>query len=125
MSGTEIIVYEPKPLIALQRAVRRRLWQWLRGLAASLPFAQEVLAAYFCAVDPRTPLAVKVSLLGTLAGFLMPQRLIPKVLRSLVMGGDVAVLVSALQSFIAHIRPEHRTRARLTIIRLRRENGGT
>jgi uncharacterized membrane protein YkvA (DUF1232 family) len=124
MSGTDIVVYEPKPLIALERAVRRRLWQWLRGLAASLPFAQEVLAAYFCAVDPRTPIGIKLSLLGTLAGFLMPQRLIPKVLRSLVVGGDVAVLLGALQSFVTHIRPEHRTRARLFIIRLRRENGG-
>ena len=121
MARGDVILYENKSLIALERLVRRRLWQRLRGFAASLPFAQEVLAAYFCAVDPRTPLAVKLTLLGTLAGFLMPQRLIPRALRSLVVGGDIGFLLGALQGFAAQIRPEHRMRARLLIIRLRRE----
>ncbi|HEX7968438.1 MAG TPA: DUF1232 domain-containing protein [Stellaceae bacterium] len=121
MSGNEVIVYEPKSLVVLERAVRRRLWSRLRALAASLPFAQELLAAYFCAVDPRTPIGVKFGVLGALAGFLMPQRLIPKMLRTLVVGGDIGLLLGALRSFAAHIRPEHRLRARLLLIRLRRE----
>lgn len=120
MSGNEVIVYEPKSLVALERVVRRRLWSRLRALAASLPFAQELLAAYFCAVDRRTPVGVKFGLLGALAGFLMPQRLIPKMLRTLVVGGDIGFLLGALRSFAVHIRPEHRLRARLLLIRLRR-----
>ena len=121
MSGTTAVtLYEPKGLVVLERLVRRRLWQRLRALAASLPFAQEVLSAYFCAIDPRTPLGVKATLLATLAGFLVPSRLVPKALRSLVMGGDIALLLGSLQNFAAHITPEHRVRARLLLIRLRR-----
>jgi uncharacterized membrane protein YkvA (DUF1232 family) len=80
-----------------------------------------VIAAYFCAIDRRTPLAVKLTLLGALSGFLLPQRLVPKLLRSLVLGGDVAMLLGALQSFAAHIQPEHCLRARLVLIRWRQE----
>jgi len=63
---------------------------------------------------------VKLALLGPLAGFLLPQRLVPKMLKSLVLGGDVGLLLGALQGFAQHIRPEHRLRARLFLIRLRR-----
>jgi uncharacterized membrane protein YkvA (DUF1232 family) len=121
MTGTDVIVYQTRSVVALERVVRRRLFSRLRTLAAAFPFAQELAAAYFCAADPRTPLAVKLGLLGALAGFLLPQRLIPKMLRSLVLGGDVGLLLGALQGFARHIRPEHRLRARLFLIRLRRD----
>ncbi len=119
MAGTEVTLYQPKNLLALERLVRRRLWSRLRNAAASLPFAQEVLAAYFCAIDRRTPLGVKTTLLASLAGFLVPQRLIPRALRSLIVGGDVGILLGAFGNFAAHITPEHRMRARLVLIRLR------
>jgi uncharacterized membrane protein YkvA (DUF1232 family) len=121
MTDTQLVLYEPKLLAVIERVLRRRLWSRLWARAASLPFAQEVLAAYFCATDRRTPLAVKLTLLGALSGFLLPQRLVPKLLRSLVLGGDVAMLLGALQSFAAHIQPEHRRRARLVLIRWRQE----
>jgi uncharacterized membrane protein YkvA (DUF1232 family) len=124
MTGTDIVVYQTKSLVALERVVRRRLASRLRAVAAAVPFAQEIVTAYFCAVDPQTPAGVKLALLGALAGFLLPQRLIPKILRSLVIGGDVGLLLGALQGFAQHIRPEHRLRARLFLIRLRRGSEG-
>jgi len=120
MTGTNVVVHQTRSLVALERVVRRRLSSRLRALAAALPFAQELAAAYFCAVDPRTPRGVKLALLGALAGFLLPQRLVPKMLKSLVLGGDVGLLLGALQGFAQHVRPEHRLRARLFLIRLRR-----
>jgi uncharacterized membrane protein YkvA (DUF1232 family) len=121
MTDTQLVLYEPKQLAVIERVLRRRLWSRLWARAASLPFAQDVIAAYFCASDRRTPLAVKLTLLGALSGFLLPQRLVPKLLRSLVLGGDVAMLLGALQSFATHIQPEHRLRARLVLIRWRQE----
>ncbi|HWG80483.1 MAG TPA: hypothetical protein VN681_11950 [Stellaceae bacterium] len=119
MTGTDVVLYQSKSLVALERVVRRRLASRLRALAAALPFAQEIATAYFCAIDRRTPAGVKLALLGALAGFLLPQRLIPKMLQSLVLGGDVGMLLGALQGFAQHIRPEHRARARLLLVRLR------
>src|SRR5690242_11789535 len=119
MTGTDVVLYQSKSLVALERVVRRRLASRLRGLAAAVPFAQEIATAYFCAFDRRTPAGVKLALLGSLAGFLLPQRLIPKVLHNVVLGGDLGVLLGALQGFAQHIRPEHRLRARLLLVRLR------
>jgi uncharacterized membrane protein YkvA (DUF1232 family) len=119
MTGTDVVLYQTKSLVAFERVIRRRLTSRLRALAAMLPFAQEIATAYFCAVDRPTPAGVKLALLGALAGFLLPQRLIPKVLQSLVLGGDVGLLLGALQGFAQHIRPEHRLRARLLLVRLR------
>ena len=119
MTSTDAVLYQTKSLVAVERVVRRRLSSRLRALAAALPFAQEIATAYFCAVDRRTPAGVKLALLGALAGFLLPQRLIPKMLQSLVLGGDVGLLLGALQGFAQHIRPEHRLRARLLLVRLR------
>lgn len=121
MTNTQLVLYEPKGLVAVERILRRRLWTRLLALCASAPFAQEAVAAYFCAVDRRTPLAVKLTLLATLAGFFLPQHLVPKLLRSVVIGGDVGLLLGALQGFAAHVRPEHRLRARLVLIRCRQE----
>jgi uncharacterized membrane protein YkvA (DUF1232 family) len=121
MTDTQLVLYEPKRLVIVERVLRRRLWSRLQALAASLPFARELMSAYFCAIDRRTPLAVKLTLMGTLAGFLLPQRLVPKILRSLVTGGDVAFLLASLQGFAEHIRPEHRLRARLVLIRWRQD----
>jgi uncharacterized membrane protein YkvA (DUF1232 family) len=123
MTGTDVVLYQSRSLVALERVVRRRLAWRLRALAAALPFAQEIAAAYFCALDRRTPAGVKLALLGALAGFLLPQRLVPRMLRSLVLGGDVGLLLGALQSFAQHIRPEHRARARLLLVRLRHGEG--
>ena len=119
MTGTDVVPYQSKSLVVLERVVRRRLTSRLRALAAALPFAQEIASAYFCAIDRRTPAGVKLALLGALAGLLLPQRLIPKMLQTLVLGGDIGVLLGALQSFAQHIRPEHRLRARLLLVRLR------
>ena len=43
-------------------AFRHQFWRKTRRVAASLPFAEDLLAAYYCAFDRGTPLAVKTSL---------------------------------------------------------------
>ena len=43
-----------------------------RRVAAQLPFAEDLLAAYYCAFDRETPLQVKAALIGALAYFVLP-----------------------------------------------------
>ncbi len=53
-----------------ERELQRNFWRKLKGLAASLPFAEDLLAAYYCAFDRQTPVHVKAVLFGAIAYFI-------------------------------------------------------
>jgi len=95
-----------------ESAFRYRFWRKMRRVAASIPFAEDLLAAYYCAFDHGTPLPVKMSLIGALAYFVLPIDAIPDVLPVLGFTDDAAVLASAIKLVASHIRPEHRAVAR-------------
>jgi len=92
--------------------VRRGFWSKAKRVAARLPFAEDLLSAYYCAFDRTTPIQVKAALLGALAYFVLPIDLIPDILPVLGYADDAAVLATALRLVAAHIRPEHREAAR-------------
>jgi uncharacterized membrane protein YkvA (DUF1232 family) len=93
-------------------ALHRRFWRKLRRVAASIPFAEDLLAAYYCAFDQATPLPVKMSLIGALAYFVLPIDAIPDMLPVLGFTDDAAVLASTIKLVASHIRPEHRAVAK-------------
>jgi len=95
-----------------ERALRRRFWRKMQAVAASLPFAEHLLAAYYCAFDRDTPLPVKASLMGAIAYFVLPADAVPDVLPVLGFTDDAAVLATALKLVADHIRPAHRAAAR-------------
>src|SRR5262245_7783219 len=97
--------------------VRRRFWAKLKRFAAQLPFAEDLVTAYYCAFDRDTPMQVKVALVGALAYFIMPSDLVPDMLPALGFADDAAVLAAALRMVAAHIRPEHRDAAREALAR--------
>jgi uncharacterized membrane protein YkvA (DUF1232 family) len=97
--------------------VRRSFWSKAKRVAARLPFAQDLLSAYYCAFDRATPLQVKAALLGALAYFVLPVDLLPDVLPVLGYADDAAVLATALRLVASHIRPEHREAARQALAR--------
>ncbi len=100
-----------------EATVRRGFWAKLRGVAAGLPFAEDLLAAYYCAFDRATPLHVKAALLGALAYFVLPFDAVPDILPVLGFADDAAVLATALRMVAAHLRPEHREAARRALER--------
>ncbi|MBX6425732.1 MAG: DUF1232 domain-containing protein [Variibacter sp.] len=100
-----------------EATVRRGFWRKVRRVAASLPFAEDLLAAYYCAFDYHTPLQVKAALLAALAYFVAPLDFMPDVMPALGFADDAAVLATAIRMVAAHIRPEHRDAAREAIAR--------
>lgn len=100
-----------------QQRLRRDLWRKLKGLAARLPFAEDLLAAYYCAFDRETPRQVQVMLLGALAYFLLPFDAVPDFMPLLGYTDDAAVLATAIRLVASHIRPEHRAAARAALTR--------
>ncbi|MGH6769615.1 MAG: YkvA family protein [Xanthobacteraceae bacterium] len=92
--------------------LRRAFWDKARQVARNLPFAEDLVAAYYCAFDRATPLQVKTALLGALAYFVLPADAMPDILPLLGYGDDALVLATALRMVSAHIRDEHREAAR-------------
>jgi uncharacterized membrane protein YkvA (DUF1232 family) len=92
--------------------LRRSFWRKTKRVAVQLPFAEDLLAAYYCAFDRTTPLQVKATLLGAIAYFVLPIDAIPDVMPVLGFTDDAAVLAAAIKLVAGSIRPEHRDAAR-------------
>jgi uncharacterized membrane protein YkvA (DUF1232 family) len=92
--------------------VSRDFWPKLRQYAARLPFAEDLVAAYYCAFDRDTPRHVQVALLGALAYFVLPFDFVPDMMPALGFTDDAAVLATVIRLVTGHIRPEHRRAAR-------------
>ncbi len=101
--------------------VRRRFWIKTKRVAARLPFAHDLLAAYYCAFDRDTPLHVKTALIGALAYFVLPTDAVPDFLPVLGYADDATALVTTLRLVADHIRPLHRDAARTALENLCRE----
>ena len=97
--------------------VRRAFWPKFRRFAAGLPFAEDLLAAYFCAFDRNTPRRVQAILVGALAYFILPFDFVPDMLPVLGFTDDAAVLATAIRMVAAHISPAHREAARRALAR--------
>ena len=99
-------------LAANEEAVRRGFWRKLRALAASLPFAEDLLAAHYCAFDRQTPVQVRAVLIGAIAYFVVPTDLVPDYIPMIGYTDDAAVLYATLKLVSDHILPAHRDAAR-------------
>ena len=95
-----------------EETVREKFWQTARKAARHVPFMDEVVAAYYCALDKKTPLRAKGILVAALAYFVMPADAIPDVILGLGFTDDIAVLTAAITAVKAHVRPAHRKAAR-------------
>jgi uncharacterized membrane protein YkvA (DUF1232 family) len=102
-----------------EQTLRQRFWRKLRTLALRLPFAEDLLAAYYCAFDRQTPAHVKAALVGAVAYFVLPADVIPDVLPVIGYTDDAAMLAAAIRLVAAHITPDHREAARRKLESLR------
>src|SRR6185369_1553389 len=92
--------------------VKSRFWSTFRKAARQIPFAEDLVAAYFCALDPATPGTVRATLLGALAYFILPFDIIPDFIAGLGFTDDATVLLAAIGMVRGHITPIHREAAR-------------
>lgn len=110
--------FEPADRLAKDpESLRRRFWIKLKKVVGKLPFAEDLLAAYYCAFDRETPRHVQAALLGAIAYFVLPFDFIPDMLPVLGFTDDAAVLATAIRLVSAHILPEHRQAARAALKR--------
>lgn len=104
-----------------EATVIRDFWGKFTRLAAHIPFAEDLLTAYYCAFDRGTPSHVRFALIGALAYFISPLDLLPDILPLIGLTDDAAVLAGAVKLVLGNIKPEHREAARETLERLKTE----
>jgi uncharacterized membrane protein YkvA (DUF1232 family) len=80
-----------------------------------IPGAKQVVAMYFCMLDPATPAWVKGIVAAALAYFVLPFDAIPDFLPFVGLGDDASVLAAAFSSVSAYITDDHREKARAWI----------
>jgi uncharacterized membrane protein YkvA (DUF1232 family) len=104
--------------VTYQPPDERRFWRKVRRVLVRVPFAEDLLAAYFCAIDRNTPTYVRGILLGAVAYFVLPADMIPDLLGPLGFTDDASVVAAALTAVGSHLRPQHRAAARDQLDRL-------
>lgn len=104
--------------------VRSRFWKTVKKAVAAIPFIDEVVAAYYCALDPETPASVRATLLAALAYFVVPFDIVPDFIVGFGFSDDITILVTAITMVRGHIGEQHRTAARIALDRLVAEKTG-
>lgn len=90
-----------------EKSIRRKFWPTFRKAVRYIPFSRDLVAAFYCALDPQTPMRVRGILLAALAYFVMPVDIIPDFFAVIGFTDDVAVLAAAFALVNGHIRQQH------------------
>ena len=98
-----------------EAGVRRDFWAKLKRVGRSLPFAEDLVAAYFCTLDPATPKRVKLVLMGAIAYFVLPLDGVADFLPILGFADDAALIAMALSPVAGSITEEHREQAKVAL----------
>ncbi len=101
-----------RQLAADEDGLGAKLMRLLRRTAGSVPFAEDALAAWYCARDPATPSRVRFILISALAYFVLPIDAIPDLVPFLGFTDDAAVIAAAVASVAREMKPEHRDKAK-------------
>lgn len=118
MTADETMHFERAERLAKDpERVRRDFWIKLKRVAVKLPFAEDLLAAYYCAFDRETPRHMQAALLGAIAYFILPFDFVPDMLPVLGFADDAAVLAAAIRMVSSHITPAHRKAAHAAMTR--------
>ena len=92
--------------------VRASFWPTFRKAASKVPFSDDLVASYYCALDPNTPNKVRMTLLAALAYFVVPLDMVPDFIAGFGFGDDVVVLTTALAAIRGNLTDAHREAAR-------------
>ena len=95
-----------------QARIRAKFWPTVKKALRTIPFMDEVVAAYFAMLDPQTPVRARLILIGALAYFVLPFDLVPDIIFGIGFLDDASILAAAIASVSSSITEDHREAAR-------------
>jgi len=105
--GEILLPGDEKAQNSQERQVRAKFWPTLKRAVRYVPFSRDLVAAYYCAVDPKTPTRVRGILLAALGYFVLPIDVVPDVFAVVGFTDDIAVLATAFRMIQGHIADRH------------------
>ncbi len=112
MTGKEIVPYDPVKYERNRKRVEAGFWPKVRRSLGKVPFVEDAVAAYYCAMDRQTPTYVKATLMTALAYFVVPTDLLPDVVAAFGYTDDATVVALAINAVAPHVKEQHRESAR-------------
>jgi uncharacterized membrane protein YkvA (DUF1232 family) len=112
---------DPARLKLEQPRLAKRFWRKLKTTVSYLPGAETFLAAFYAAIDPKTPATAKAVLFGALGYFVVPVDLIPDIFGAMGYGDDLAVMFAAIKAVESSMTDAHRRAASAWLNKLRRD----
>jgi uncharacterized membrane protein YkvA (DUF1232 family) len=107
----------PEGSMSDQDGIKRSFWAKLRRVGGRIPFAEDLVAAYYCATDPTTPNRVRLILMGAIAYFILPTDAVADFLPLIGFADDAAVLATAIAQVAGSIKESHRAKARDVLLK--------
>jgi len=95
-----------------ERRTRAKMVPKILKVAGRIPFADDLAASYYCAIDPETPMKAKGVLFAALAYFVLPTDMVPDIVAGFGFTDDATVLATALGIVGAQVQERHRRAAR-------------
>src|SRR5688572_22536 len=100
----EIEILGPEDAAEKEARVRARFWPTVKKALRTIPFIDEVVAAYYAMLDPATPARPRLILIAALAYFVSPFDLVPDIILGLGFLDDASVLAAALAAVHGSIK---------------------
>lgn len=108
----DIEILGPEDAEQQEARVRARFWPTVKKALSTIPFIDEVVAAYYAMLDPTTPMAARLTLIAALAYFVTPFDFVPDFILGVGFLDDASVLAAAIAAVRSSIKEEHREAAR-------------
>jgi uncharacterized membrane protein YkvA (DUF1232 family) len=108
----DIEILGPEDAEERAQHVRARFWPTVKRALRTIPFIDEVVAAYYAMLDPTTPTRARLILIAALLYFVTPLDFVPDIVLGLGFLDDASVLLAALAAVRGSIKEEHREAAR-------------
>jgi uncharacterized membrane protein YkvA (DUF1232 family) len=98
----------------IQQYRESSLWEKMKdfAVAAGNEVIEKALTLYFCLIDSDTPVWAKTVIVSALGYFIVPIDAIPDLAPVVGYSDDLGALASALAIVVAHVKPEHKQKAK-------------
>ena len=99
-----------------EKSLLKKISSYARVAGKQIIF--QVFVLYFCLLDKDTPKWAKTPIIGALGYFIFPLDAIPDIIVGAGYSDDLGVLVVAMGMILAHVKDEHKDRAREQVARI-------